>query len=83
MVANSLAMVASLVKLQSRAVTDGSAKNALAETEARINAIASVHKKLYTSGNVQTVDLRDYMSSILDNLAGAMQEEGLHAKLAV
>jgi two-component sensor histidine kinase/CHASE3 domain sensor protein len=80
-VANSLAMVASLVKLQSRAVTDGSAKNALAETEARINAIASVHKKLYTSGNVQTVDLRDYMSSILDNLAGAMQEEGLHAKL--
>lgn len=80
-VANSLAMVASLVKLQSRAVTEGSAKNALAETEARINAIASVHKKLYTSGNVQTVELHDYMSSILDNLAGAMQEEGLHAKL--
>jgi len=80
-VANSLALVASLVKLQGRAVTDGSAKNALAETEARINAVASVHKRLYSSGNVQTVDLKEYMAGILDNLAGAMRDEGLHANL--
>ena len=80
-VANSLAMVASLVKLQSRAVQGEAAKNALAETEARISAVASVHKRLYTSGNVQTVALHEYMSGILENLAGSMRNEGLNSEL--
>jgi two-component sensor histidine kinase len=80
-VANSLAMVSSLVKLQSRAVNEPSARSALAETEARINAVASVHKRLYTSGNVQSVPLNEYMSGILDNLAGVMRDQGLRSKL--
>jgi two-component sensor histidine kinase len=80
-VANSLSLVASLVTLQSRAVSDQSAKDALAETEARIYAIASVHKRLYTSGDVHSVALDEYLASVLDHLADSLREKGSGAKL--
>ena len=80
-VANSLTLVASLVKLQSNAVKDEAARKALAETQARIFAIASVHKRLYTSGDVRVVPLDEYLSSLLDQLATSMRNEGLGASL--
>ena len=75
-VANSLSLVASLVRLQSNAVTDNSAKKALAETEARINAIGMVHKRLYSSGDVRQVALNEYLSALLDHLQTSMRGEG-------
>jgi two-component sensor histidine kinase/CHASE3 domain sensor protein len=80
-VANSLALVASLVKLQSNAVQEQAAKKALSETEARIYAISSVHKRLYSSGDVRLVALDEYLSGILDHLATSMREEGQGASL--
>jgi two-component sensor histidine kinase len=80
-VANSLALVASMVRLQSRSVSGHAAKTALAETEARINAVASVHRKLYSSDSVQSVALNEFLSGILDNLAGVMRDEGRTSRL--
>lgn len=81
-VANSLSMVASLVRLQTKAVTDQSAKTALSETEARIHAISSVHQRLYTSGDVRSVALDEYLASVLDHLAKSLREEGSGASLS-
>ena len=75
-VANSLAMVGSLVRLQGKASTDASVKAALTETQARIDAIATVHKRLYQSGDVGMVALDEYLSGLLDSLATAMRAEG-------
>ena len=75
-VANSLSLVASLVHLQANALGDKFAKEALQETEARILAIASVHKSLYTSGDSRFVDLEEYLSSLLSNVETAMRNEG-------
>ncbi len=50
-------MVGSLVRLQVRASSDASVKQALNETEGRIAAIAAVHKRLYVSGDVGLVAL--------------------------
>jgi DNA-binding NtrC family response regulator len=52
-VANSLALVASLVRMQASAVADPRARDALAETQARISAIEGLHRKLYTSDDVR------------------------------
>ena len=75
-VANSLTLVASLVNLQANAVNDQGAKNALEETKARIYAISLVHKRLYSSGDVRFVELKEYLSGLLEHLGLAMRDEG-------
>jgi two-component sensor histidine kinase len=80
-VANSLMLVASLVRLQSNAVQNQAAKDALAETEARIYAIADVHKQLYSSGDARLVALDEYLSGLLNQLQSSMQSEGHGASL--
>ncbi|HEY8570906.1 CHASE3 domain-containing protein [Phenylobacterium sp.] len=80
-VANSLQLVAALVHMQSKTVTDESARGALQETESRIQAISQIHKSLYTSSDVTSVALNDYLGVMLDNLGVAMRNEGHTAQL--
>jgi two-component sensor histidine kinase len=80
-VANSLALVSSMVSLQARTVDSQAAKNALDETQARIYAISMVHKRLYTSGDVRFVPLDEYLSGLLDHLNDSMREDGNQALL--
>jgi two-component sensor histidine kinase len=75
-VANSLSLVAALVGLQANAVKDQAAKDALGETQARIYAISSVHKRLYSSGDVRFVALDEYLSGLLDHLERSMRDQG-------
>jgi two-component sensor histidine kinase/CHASE3 domain sensor protein len=74
-VANSLALVSSLVSLQSKALSDQSAKDALAETQDRIFAISLVHKRLYGSGDVRSVDLREYLTGLLEHLRTSLRSQ--------
>jgi two-component sensor histidine kinase len=80
-VANSLQLVASLVKLQSNAVTDSAAKDALLETQGRIYAISLVHNSLYNSGDVRFVALDEYLKGLLDHLETSMRSNGHTASL--
>lgn len=82
-VANSLAMVAALVGLQSNAVASEEAKQALAETQARIQAIAGVHRHLYTTDDVRSVQLGDYLRSLGAELETTMQATGSSAHILV
>jgi two-component sensor histidine kinase len=80
-VANSLALVASMVSMQARAVDSDAARAVLAETEARISAIALVHRHLYTSPDVSAVDLHDYLSALVHHLRVSLQAAGHGATL--
>jgi two-component sensor histidine kinase len=80
-VANSLTLVASLVKLQANALRDKAPKDALDETYGRIVAIGEVHKRLYSSSDVRFVALDEYLTGLLDQLAASMHNEGLGAWL--
>jgi two-component sensor histidine kinase/CHASE3 domain sensor protein len=75
-VANSLSLVASLVRLQSNLIADLPSKEALKETEARILAVASVHKRLYSMDDARFVDLQEYLSSVLDNVTASLHGQG-------
>jgi two-component sensor histidine kinase/CHASE3 domain sensor protein len=80
-VANSLALVASMVQLQSNLITDRASKEALKETEARILAVASVHKRLYSGDSARFVDLQEYLSSVLESVEASMRGQGHVASL--
>jgi CHASE3 domain sensor protein len=74
-VANSLALVSSLVNLQSKAVGDRASKDALAETQDRIFAISLVHRRLYGSSDVRSVALDEYLSGLLDHLRTSLRSQ--------
>jgi two-component sensor histidine kinase len=80
-VANSLQLVAALVRMQTNSVSDTAARDALRETQSRIKAISLIHKSLYTSGDVTSVALNDYLSAMLSNLETAMKKDGYTAIL--
>jgi two-component sensor histidine kinase len=65
-VANSLTLVTSLIGLQTRALHNATAKTALDEARARVQAIAMVHRRLYDDGDVREVALDDYLAGLLD-----------------
>ncbi|MCJ2012849.1 sensor histidine kinase [Methylobacterium sp. J-076] len=75
-VANSLALVAALARMQTNAVADPAAKAALEEMQARISAIAGIHRRLYTSEDVEAVELDAYLGSLVEELQLAMKAAG-------
>ncbi|WP_375396702.1 sensor histidine kinase [uncultured Sphingomonas sp.] len=74
-VANSLQLVTAMVRLQSSALTDDAARQALADTERRIGAIAQVHRRLYTSDDVEGVDMKDYLEALVTELGDTWESD--------
>jgi two-component sensor histidine kinase len=68
-VANSLQIVSAMVRMQASGVTDEAARAALEDTQARITAIAQVHRRLYTGDDVESVDMREYLAALIDELS--------------
>lgn len=67
-VGNSLALVASLIRLQSAGMKSEEAREALAETQARITAIADMHRALYTSDDVSRVEMDKYLLELAGSI---------------
>lgn len=70
-VGNSLALIASLLRLQGSSSQGSEIKAALSEAEGRIVAVAKVHRHLYTSGDVKAVALDQYLAALADDLRSA------------
>ena len=67
-VANSLQLVSAMVLMQSKTLQNEAAREALVDTERRIQAIAQVHRRLYTSDDVESVAMDEYLSAIVEEL---------------
>lgn len=80
-VANSLALVAALVRMQASVVSDPAAKDALAETQGRISAIAGIHKRLYTTDDVRFVEIDAYLSNLASDIQASMSLDGAVADI--
>ena len=75
-VANSLALVAALVRMQAKSMADPAVKDALAEIQGRISAIAGVHRRLYTSQDVRSVEISEYLESLVRDMEATLKEAG-------
>ncbi len=67
-VGNSLQLVSTFMSLQLRHLADDGARDALREAQARIEAVAHVHRRLYTSGDMETVDMQAYLDGLVGEL---------------
>ncbi|WP_235532723.1 sensor histidine kinase [Sphingomonas sp. Leaf412] len=68
-VANSLQIVSAMVRMQASGLTDEAARAALEDTQARITAIAQVHRRLYTGDDVESVDMQEYLAALIAELS--------------
>jgi two-component sensor histidine kinase len=75
-VANSLAMVAGLLQMQAHAARDDTVKEMMRDTQARITAIAGLHKRLYTSSDVRQVEINAYLGSLVEELGVGLTLDG-------
>ena len=75
-VANSLALVAALIRMQASLSEEPAVKVALSETQARITAIAGMHRSLFTSDDVRIVEMSRYLSTLVSELADTIEKTG-------
>jgi PAS domain S-box-containing protein len=61
-VKNNLQIIASLLKLQSRYISDPNVLEAIKNSQSRIRAMALVHERIYRSHNIAEINLGDYLN---------------------
>jgi two-component sensor histidine kinase len=67
-VGNSLQIIASLLHLQASSTSQQDVKAALTNAMGRVAAVAQVHRRLYTSHDLKSVMLNQYLESLLEDL---------------
>jgi two-component sensor histidine kinase len=67
-VGNSLQIIASLLHLQANSSTEEDVKAALTNAVGRVAAVAQVHRRLYTSHDLKSVLLNQYLDALLEDL---------------
>ena len=66
-VKNNMQIISSLLNLQTQYV-DGEAVNVLKESQNRVKAMAMIHEKLYQSSDLSTINIADYIQSMIRDL---------------
>lgn len=63
-VKNNLMIMSSLLNLQSRYIEDEVAKDIFKDCQSRAKTMALIHEKLYQSGQLKRIDVKDYVASL-------------------
>ncbi|MES2589163.1 MAG: histidine kinase dimerization/phosphoacceptor domain -containing protein [Bacteroidota bacterium] len=71
---NNLTMLNSLLRIQSRSITDPSALSIIENFETQILSISKLHEQLYSSKNYIRVNLNSYFQELLENFQTSSQK---------
>jgi two-component sensor histidine kinase/CheY-like chemotaxis protein len=82
-VANSLQLIASLLNLQASVAPLEEIRSALATATGRVSAAAQVHRRLYTSDNVESVALDLYLGGLIEDLRRSVDDDAAAALITV
>ena len=72
---NNLQIVSALLDLQSEQVQDRLAYSLLEKSQARIQTMALIHEKIYSSDNIEKIDFSDYVTSLTRYLYDSFIED--------
>ena len=73
-VKNSLALVASMLRLQAREDTDPAFAEQLEDATRRVGAIARVHEQLYQTSDIERLDVGRYIEAICKDLGASFAQ---------
>ena len=82
-VKNNLQLVMSLLNLHARRIRDPRAEVAFAEARSRINALATLHRRLYESESLQEIDLKWFLEDLCAELRRGGLSRGKSVELSV
>ncbi|WP_121812182.1 tetratricopeptide repeat-containing sensor histidine kinase [Mucilaginibacter kameinonensis] len=74
-VKNNLQIIIGLLRAQAGFLQNADAKDAIAESENRVNAIALIHQKLYNNDQIATINMPAYVSDLVNNLSNGLGVE--------
>jgi two-component sensor histidine kinase/ligand-binding sensor domain-containing protein len=75
-VKNNLEVISSLLKLQTKNVNDENAKAALIERQNRVQSIALIHHKLYSSDDMANIEVIDFANGLFKHINNAFKKPG-------
>src|SRR5581483_5361727 len=76
-VGNSLQMITSMLTLQVNASNNAEVRDALNDAIGRVLAVAQVHRRLYTSEDVQSVSVDQYLTALIEDLRRSSDSNAL------
>lgn len=84
-VKNNLQMLSSILSLQAQKLTDESAIQVVKSNEGRINAMALIHKKLYKDDKDRNINIKEYITELIQYLVYAYgyNETGMKLNLSI
>ncbi|MGD9544359.1 MAG: sensor histidine kinase [Methylocystis sp.] len=80
-VGNSLQLIAALLRMQAQVSSSDEIKAALATAETRVMAVADVHRRLYASDSVKSINLRDYLNDLVADLQASLRSKASSSDL--
>lgn len=79
-IANSLGLVAAMVRMQAATLSDPAAVQALQEAQTRITAVGCIHRSLSSAKQIGAVEMSDYFAQLVDELQDSLGAgRGSHA----
>jgi PAS domain S-box-containing protein len=80
-VKNNLQMVSSLILMQSRTIPDPAIQESLRAMLERVEALSTVHRRLYQSDDVTRFNIADFVRDLLQDLIEAFGSDNLRLQL--
>ena len=74
-VKNNLEVVSSLLALQSAQIDDPGTKDAMQESQNRVQSIGIVHQKLYQGANLGAIEMKDYFINLSESIMDSFGAE--------
>jgi len=74
-VKNNLQVISGLLELQSKSLTDETAKDALLEGRNRVRSMSLIHQNLYQFENISTIELKKFVSDLCSQVETVFQKK--------
>jgi two-component sensor histidine kinase len=82
-VKNNLQIISSIINLQRMRIDNPDTENIFNEMQRRIMAISSIHHKLYQGDSVSLINMKEYLTEIVDSIHQAFDDKGMEVNYQI